>query len=274
MNQPLDVSNLRATLQSSGLVVVRGAIAPTSAAAMCECIWRVLEARGVRRDDRSTWPAQWVASFQALTRSRAFEAVGSDRVRETLDALLGGDWDVGRWGQPLVTFPSTNEWKLTSAVWHFDFPVRRSAREPVGLRLLTVLAPLASQGGGTLVLQGSHRLAAALLAQGVAGDGKSQRIRGLLKGKHPWLRELWSKSDSPDRTRHLMEEGADIDGVPLRVVEVTGEPGDVCFMHPWTLHAVSINAAKTPRFMLSTTALADRAFFIQPAQERGAEATR
>ena len=261
MNELLEASPLRATLQDSGLVVVRGAIPRAAATEMCDCIWRVLEARGVRRDDRSTWPAQWVAGFQALTRSRAFEPVGSDRVREALDVLLAHDWDVGRWGQPLVTFPSTGEWKLTAKVWHFDFPVRASPREPVGLRLLTILAPLTNQGGGTLVLQGSHRLAAALLAQGVAGDGKSQHIRELLKGKHPWLRELWSKGDGSDRTRRLMEEGADIEGVPLRVVEVTGQPGDVYFMHPWTLHAVSINAAKTPRFMLSTTIVADRRIF-------------
>jgi hypothetical protein len=269
MKDPREVSSLRTALRDTGFVVVRGAIATGPATEMCDRIWTTLEARGVRRDDRSTWPTNLVASFQALTRSRAFEAVGSERVRETLDVLLDHDWDVDRWGQPLVTFPSTEQWKLTDKIWHFDFPVRRSPREPVGLRMLTVLSPLASQGGGTLMLQGSHRLAAALLAQGVAGDGKSQRIRELLKGKHPWLRELWSKSDGPDRTRRLMEEGTEIDGVHLRVVEVTGEPGDVYFMHPWMLHAISANAAKIARFMLSTTALADREFFAQGAQERG-----
>lgn len=46
-----------------------------------------------------------------------------------------------------------------------------------------------------------------------------------------------------------MQEGATVDGVPLRVVEATGEPGDAIFCHPSILHAASYNRAEVPRFM-------------------------
>jgi hypothetical protein len=262
MNEPGNVINAKETLPASGLVVDRGSIAADAANAMRECIWRALEARGVNRNEPATWPEQWAWGFQSLSRRNTFDAVGSTRVRALLDTLLDGDWqEAGRWGQPLVTFPSTDAWKLTAGAWHFDFPARRSRREPVGLRLLTMLSPVARHGGGTLVVLGSHRLVESLVANDLAGDGRSQRVRELLKSRHAWIRDLWSKSDDRTRTRRLMEEGIEIDGVWLRVVELTGEPGDVYFMHPWTLHAPSINAARVPRFMLSTTILTDPHIF-------------
>jgi hypothetical protein len=268
MMTQIDFTSSMAALQHDGFVAVRGAIPHEHAVAMCERIWNVLEDRGVRRADRSTWPVeQMVWGFQALTRSGAFDAVGSTRVRETLDVLLDNDWqEVGRWGQPLVTFPtaetsSAEAWRITSAVWHFDFPARRSMREPVGMRLLSMLSSVKPGGGGTLLLAGSHRLVANLVDEGAAGDGKSQRVRDRLKARHPSINGLWSREIDPDRTRRLMHEGIEVDGIRLRVVELCGEPGDVFFMHPWTLHAPSINAADVPRFMLSTTILADRNIF-------------
>ncbi len=48
-----------------------------------------------------------------------------------------------------------------------------------------------------------------------------------------------------------METGAVIDDVPTRVLEMTGEAGDVYFMHPNALHAPAPNASKQPRLMLT-----------------------
>ena len=46
-----------------------------------------------------------------------------------------------------------------------------------------------------------------------------------------------------------MESGAVIEGVPLRVVELTGEPGDMVFCHPLIVHCGSLNRGPEPRFM-------------------------
>lgn len=50
-----------------------------------------------------------------------------------------------------------------------------------------------------------------------------------------------------------MKVGAVIDGNEVRVVEMTGEPGDVLLTHPLLLHAPSPNCAQDPRLVLSST---------------------
>lgn len=46
-----------------------------------------------------------------------------------------------------------------------------------------------------------------------------------------------------------MDVGAEIDGVAVRVVELTGAPGDMVFCHPTIVHAVAPNCGAQPRFM-------------------------
>ena len=46
-------------------------------------------------------------------------------------------------------------------------------------------------------------------------------------------------------------EPRDVDGHELRVVELTGEPGDIVLIHPFTLHAIAENAGTGPRMMTS-----------------------
>ena len=52
-----------------------------------------------------------------------------------------------------------------------------------------------------------------------------------------------------DRIESFMHEETDIDGVPVRVVELTGEPGDMVFCHPCVLHCAAPNCGDHPRFM-------------------------
>jgi ectoine hydroxylase-related dioxygenase (phytanoyl-CoA dioxygenase family) len=68
---------------------------------------------------------------------------------------------------------------------------------------------------------------------------------------HPWLRGLWKPGDGGDRIQRYMNDGTIIDGVPLRVVELTGEPGDVILMHSDCFHAVAPNRLTEPRMMLT-----------------------
>jgi ectoine hydroxylase-related dioxygenase (phytanoyl-CoA dioxygenase family) len=39
-------------------------------------------------------------------------------------------------------------------------------------------------------------------------------------------------------------------GVPLRVMEMTGDPGDVIIWHPWLFHCATSNCTSRPRLML------------------------
>jgi ectoine hydroxylase-related dioxygenase (phytanoyl-CoA dioxygenase family) len=76
------------------------------------------------------------------------------------------------------------------------------------------------------------------------------RVRTAL-ATHPWLHGLWEPGYDGDRMQRYMNEGTVIDGVLLRVIELTGEPGDIVLMHCDSFHAAAPNRLSTPRMMLT-----------------------
>ena len=61
---------------------------------------------------------------------------------------------------------------------------------------------------------------------------------------------LTGHAPSPaDRIGAFMDSETVVEGVPLRVVELTGEPGDMVFCHPVMVHCVAPNRGTRPRFM-------------------------
>jgi ectoine hydroxylase-related dioxygenase (phytanoyl-CoA dioxygenase family) len=52
-----------------------------------------------------------------------------------------------------------------------------------------------------------------------------------------------------NRVAAFMDRETVVDGVPLRVVELTGEPGDMVFCHPVIVHCAAPNRGARPRFM-------------------------
>ena len=71
---------------------------------------------------------------------------------------------------------------------------------------------------------------------------------------HSWFRALGREgSEGGDRVRQFMVDGDEIDGVRVRVAELTAAAGDVVVMQPWTLHNLSMNCADRPRFMVTHT---------------------
>ncbi|MGH3880461.1 MAG: phytanoyl-CoA dioxygenase family protein, partial [Actinophytocola sp.] len=140
-------------------------------------------------------------------------------VRHAIDELAGAGQPFS-WGDPLVTFPTAGEWRVPTTGWHIDFPARSNLR----LKWLGYLEPVRPRGGGTVVLAGSHRLVAEVLAERDPADpGRSADLRDAV----------------------LARTGAD------DVVELTGEPGDVVFMHPHVFHAPAPNHTDEPRLMLT-----------------------
>jgi hypothetical protein len=59
--------------------------------------------------------------------------------------------------------------------------------------------------------------------------------------------------------RLVMDAETIVDGVPLRVVELTGEPGDMVFCHPVMVHCPAPNRGTRPRFMRIKTQVVTRA---------------
>ena len=66
----------------------------------------------------------------------------------------------------------------------------------------------------------------------------------------PWLRALSRADDpDPDRNDRFMAADHDADGIRVRVVELTGRPGEVVITHPWVLHHAAPSVGTYPRMM-------------------------
>jgi hypothetical protein len=240
--------------ERDGYVVVRQAFSRTDALAMERQWWRELEdTYGIRRDDRSSW-RQIPGDLKAARRDPAQTRILTMRVRGVFDDLLGpAAWFAPRdWGRPLVTFPEPGSWEVPARHWHWDNPCDLHLDHPRALFVVSFIGPVAPAGGGTLILSGSHRL---LIQQERQLPASQRRVsiatlRDRFHRSHPWLMALTGQAPSPaDRIAAFMDTETTIEGVPLRVVELTGEPGDMVFCHPVMVHCVAQNRGTRPRFM-------------------------
>jgi hypothetical protein len=117
---------------------------------------------------------------------------------------------------------------------------------------VSFIGAVAPRSGGTMILSGSPRLLTQqerrIPAIQRRNLGASSRDR--LYRSHPWLMALTGQAPSPaDRVAAFMSSETIVQGVPLRVVELTGEPGDMVFCHPAMVHCRVPNRGAWPRFM-------------------------
>jgi ectoine hydroxylase-related dioxygenase (phytanoyl-CoA dioxygenase family) len=241
----------------SGILRLPGAIPSRDAAAMCNVVWAALSRRyDIRRNDPSTWNSHRITGTHDLPKSETFAQVASPAVREVLDDLLGrGNWEPPeRWGSLLAAFPESRErWDVPYQSWHLDYPPSPSLHGLFLVRLFICLASLSPGGGGTLFVQGSHRLVENMPPIEGVKRMRSADVRNTLTRTCPWIEALCSRDSNNDRVQRFMARSEVFNDVELRVVEMTGEPGDVLMTHPLLLHAPSKNCAASPRIVLSST---------------------
>jgi len=244
-----------------GILRVPGATRPRDADAMCDSVWQMLERRyRIRRDDPETWKAQRIVGTKERPRSMTFGQVASPALRAILDQLLGpAGWEPAEhWGSLLVSFPGAfpearDGWDVPHQGWHLDAPVVRSLPGLYGVRLFTCLAKLSPQGGATLAVAGSPQLAQELANARGSAKMRSADVRKALIQRYTWMKELCSFDPAIDRVQRFMKTATVMEDVEVRVVEMTGEPGDVILMHPLMMHTASPNCSAVPRMVLSTT---------------------
>jgi hypothetical protein len=237
---------------ATGIVKVAGAFDADDAARMRNVIWNELQHRyEIERDDPATWYRHAPTGLRTAKKSAVFAPICGPAVREVLDALLGvGSWQPPRhYGNVLVTMPDTHDWRVPHRIWHADFPPTFPADRLPAVKLWALLDDIEPGGGGTPQIEGSHLAFARYLVTNPEPDYKRAKF-GFL-ASHPWLRSLTRDDGDPDRNARFMRESTVVHGIALRVVECTGEAGDVYVTHPWVFHSIAHNAATRPRLMRS-----------------------
>ncbi|MDQ0899492.1 hypothetical protein [Paenibacillus sp. V4I7] len=286
-----------------GWVKLEGAYAREDALAAQEYLWTEVEKRsGVRRDDRTTWTEPMVQINEVFL-TPDFARCNTARLGDAIEDLIGH----GRWANRSV-FGETEQlsafgwwpvnfslnadqpWTVPVNGWHWDgVHFRHYIDSPdQGLLCLCLFSDIAHQGGGTFIVEGSHKVVSRFLERHPEGMELGEAIR-VLNREHPYLRELTgaerrankeggdiyadmelqdaggtegknSEAFAQERLDKFMNNDyVDANGVTLCVLETTGGPGDVVLCHPFLYHASSQNLNGIPRFMCNrTTPLRER----------------
>jgi len=263
---------------AKGYVHIRGALPREAALEAQQLLWgKVEEAAGLKRDDSSTWHEPMV-NLREVYRSDAFDRCNTSVFADAIEDLVGegrvrsrfvfGETDeLPGWGWWPVNFSygADAPWVVPTTGWHWDgIHFRHYVDAPdQGLLCLCLFSDIGYRGGGTLVVEGSHRPVARHLSRFPEGVEIMEGIRSFVS-EHPYFAELTGQTGSelaPDaRNAKLMDQAfVDEDGTELRVVETMGEAGDVFLCHPFLMHAASPNHSGVTRFMCNRTS---------PLQER------
>jgi ectoine hydroxylase-related dioxygenase (phytanoyl-CoA dioxygenase family) len=216
-------------------------------------VWRVLADVGIREDDPVTWTRERPQHLQHLKEDAAFQAVGSPRLLEAIDAALEGQsYQLPKhWGVSFLGFPSRHPWNVPSRGWHIDANYLSTLSPPAGVRTHALFGDVMPRAGGTMIVSGSHRLVHKYFKDHpppsrTRGAGYRSRLQG-----HPYIGELHADGNAADRAARFMDRGEEHDGISLQVIENTGCAGDVILLHPLLLHVATPNTGSRPRFLLS-----------------------
>lgn len=252
-----------------GWVKVPQAFARRDALAAQAVVWEQVEKRGVHQHDAATWTLPMVQINENYD-TPEFRACDTERLSNSIEDLVGSGRWVGRgqpnrWGWWPVNFAkgADSEWDVPTGGWHWDgIHFRHYVNSPdQGLLCLCIFSDVGVHGGGTVVVEGSHKVVARFLAGRPEGVELGEGIQAVNEG-HPWFRKLTGKD--PDginnRIDYFMHQPVvDADGIGLRVIETTAEAGDVILCHPFLYHAAAQNLSGVPRFMCNrTTPLAEK----------------
>jgi hypothetical protein len=227
-----------------GYLKLKGAFPRETARQIHDFMWSELgRLHGFQKSDPTTWQKEgWnrdhlSASWTKLRLNRSkdhpvYEGIASRRMKAAIEELAQEHaLSLSQsWGAFTPRFPSLEKataWDLGRRWSCYGSPIRKWM---MGVR--TFFTDVVPQGGGVLLVEGSHRLVHAyfdglrLSERMVTGQAHTDHFYQ----RHAYFRELVGhEANVVDRVHYFMEQKTNVDGVPLRVVELTGEPGDAVF---------------------------------------------
>ena len=264
--------------ETDGIVRVPGVVGRDDVDAMRDRVGEMLAAHGVVRDDPTTWLAggglRLVELAGALRPGPGTEEVlwevGRAAAFAPLSAALGRAVDEvfgpGIWapvadqhgGLAAPNFPIREVgWNVPHAAWHVDEPTDPARTRGWGLLGFAFLDEVEPGGGATVVITGSHRRLGELAARRAYPSATrlltTDHAIAVLSHDEPWFADLFAPGAQDDRRRRFLREDYVSMGIPLRVVELTGQPGDLVLMDPRCLHTISANVSPRARLTMRLT---------------------
>jgi hypothetical protein len=244
-----------------GLLRLRGAVVAEHVARCQERLWIHLAASGAVSADPGTWQSISPGRVKALASHRDFAFARVPALAMALDQLVGPRRSKPNHsgGNFLISPPSTTgeQWHLPRGRWHWDGDL--DPHPCASVRVFTILAPLASRQGGTLLISGSHSLVRAFATkESVATQTRRpRRQRKHFERLHPWLAALQQdQPNSEELTAAMMDRSFTDEGQELRIFDVHGDAGDVIFVDGLLILSAPSWIGPGPRMMHSWTASA------------------
>ena len=237
------------SLEQRGVVYIPGVVDPDLIRDARDKVHATLNDQGLDSSNRWEKPdagKQWgsLNYVKRLKNNRQLAAVISPDVDNIATTLAGTVKLEALSAKPqlLYSSPVADEWTVPNTVWHLDFPRLASGKTP-GLQVFVCVDQVVAEGGGTLLVSGSHQL---FNDQGFI---RSRDIKRKMKTL-PYFQSLMSPGEPAERKKLLAREVTEL-GTPLSVVELTGEPGDIYVTDLRMLHTVAPNAGTHPRIVMT-----------------------
>jgi ectoine hydroxylase-related dioxygenase (phytanoyl-CoA dioxygenase family) len=147
----------------------------------------------------------------------------------------------------LLSFPTEEPWCLPAG-WHIDYGWDLPTWPVFAVKMFALLDDVEPEGGGTLLLKGSHRLVERLAEHyGRPVDPWAHDERPLQSV--PAVRDFLAGLG----TRAQLGAPMEAFGVELCPVEVSGQAGDIVITHMHVFHSPAPNATSRPRQMLGNS---------------------
>ena len=232
-----------------GIVKVKGVFDTKLATDVEDELWRRFEKWGIRRGNPASWESLDEATIRKVMkgtrRIRGLESIYNARSNRIASTLAREPEFEKQKPLLLLTFSRQHHYiadeVVPSSIWHSDTP-NIPGEGLSGVIVLGFINHVRPRGGGTMVITGSHRLFETSTSA-ITSKMAKRRLK-----KYPYFSELLSKKTA-DRERFLKEPGF-VNDIELRVVELTGEPGDAYFVNGSILHTLTRNYRPDPRMMV------------------------
>lgn len=249
-----------------GWVKFEQAFPRENALAAQEVVWKHFKDKyGVDKYDKSTWKPRIhltdLQETQTFYDQPEFMACNTPRLFDAIEDLVGHGRCINtgvsnaRFGTMAVTLYSDGPWDVPTTGWHFDgnFFTHYVDSLEQGLLVLCLFSDIEGpQCGGTLFVEGSQNVVAKVLYENPDGLHHREAYQKTFETS-PWFKGLVGMEEEALGTnrleRYMNQSYEDADGNQLRVLEATGDAGDVVLLHPFMVHAASPNTSGAPRFL-------------------------